>query len=271
MEIEGLVYYAERLATPHVSALLNNVCQQFTCNTHWVQTSYHPYGADRTIVAAPLDDKLWLPYVDVSAIGEATLGEYTWHVSSEIPTSQHGYVGRVRIEAIVSPTIDITNGTAAYLSEDGSMPGFLCWAEPYELADGSTCYRVRTSTGVIWLRAEDKKQSLVELLYGQAPLTGSRAQVLHLAESFSFAPKLGHDANAGLWDGFGTHDESGREWRVEHSELNFSASLRLRASGRHNEHLRTLPTTVLHPPYEAIWQPTGQFSLGVPITLTVNR
>ncbi|HEU5122294.1 MAG TPA: hypothetical protein VFT59_05625 [Candidatus Saccharimonadales bacterium] len=273
MKIDMIGDYARRMVLPHVQAFLYQLHQQFTCGLEWTKTSTHPFGSTETISAAPLDDKLWLPFVMPSATGEVALSEYMWQLSSEIPPQQFGKpgkAGRIRLETGVSAAIDIFKGIPQYLSEDGSMPGFLCWAERCELQDGSVCYRLQTNAGLLWLR-QPSESGLVALFYDQDPPWRGQPTVIHLAETFCYYPRLLHHMMSGPWSGFEARDESGRVWRIDPSELAFSAHCRLRAVGRYNDRLKTRPITILKPPYEAIWQPNGYHEFGLPLQLDVSR
>lgn len=271
MEIETIGDYAKAMALPHVQAFLFQLHQQFTCELNWTKTSSHPYGSTQTIAAAPLDEGLWLRYLMPSAIGEVSFGEYMWHVSSEIPGPRQfgepSKVGRVRLETSVFAAIDIPKGTPEYLSDDGSIPGFLCWAERCELQDGNACYRLQTNAGLLWLR-QPSAISLVTLFYDQDPPVQGQPTVVHLAETFYHNPRLLHYVMSGPWTGFETRDESGRIWTIGPSELEFSASCRLRVVGRCNDRLKMRTITVVEPPYEAIWQPAGYRRIGLPLQLT---
>ena len=271
MEIEGLSDYAMRMASPHVSGFLYQLHLYFTCGRRWTRTAYHLFGSDQAILAAPVDEEAYLSYILPDINGNIALGEYTWYGSSKLPPRQRQPTGRVNLKAAVSALIDIPKGTDAYLSEDGNMPGFLCWAEAYPLSDESKCYRIQTTGGgALWLLPHGAKADIMELFDMPRLPYGNRAQVVHLAEASCYMPHLQQTMlGNGPWSGFESRDESGRIWRIEKNSLSFSATMRLKVR-KYNERLRTLPTAVLQPPYRVIWQPEVCLRFGIPLTLTAK-
>lgn len=270
MKIERVEDYAKRMVLPHVQDFLHQLHRQFTCGLLWTRTTSEWFSSTQTITAAPLGEESWLHYLTPSAGGEALLGEYAWHIASSTPGPRQfgkpGKIGSIRLETSVHATIDIPRGTPKYLSEDGSLPGFLCWAERFRLHDGSVCYRLETSAGLLWLRPFSET-SLVTLFYEQDLPVQGKPTVVHVAQTSCYMTRLLQYAH-GPWTGFESRDESGRVWKVGPSDLEFSAGCRLNVMGGYNDRLRTRPITVLQPPYDAIWQPDGRLGFGLPLRLT---
>lgn len=274
LEIETAGDYAMRIVLPHVQAFLYRLHEQFTCGLEWTKVTSRPYAPTQSITAAPLDVKRWSPYVRPHALGEALLGEYAWQVASDSfgvrQLGEPGRTGHVRLNANVFADIDVLKGTPEYLSKDGSMPGFLCRAERCVLEDGSVCYRLNTSVGMLWLR-QATDQGLGAPFCDQDPPLRGEPIVVHLAETSCYRPRLLHYIFSGPWTNFRTRDESGRVWTIGESKLDFEAICRLRAVGCYDDRLRERPITVLHPPYDGLWQPDGYEGFGIPLDFAVSK
>jgi len=269
MKIVEAPEYAPGVALAFVRALLVQTNELYGCGPSWNRQDKTPLGEQRvTLEDEALSAETWHPYILADAAGDAVLGESSWMLSSNYPAQQYGPGGYVTLIANVSARLYLNHGTPNPMSEDGTVPGFLCRGDEHVLVDGTSCYSLRTTAGLLWLRPVSRGKSLFTLFARQDPPKAGLGKILHLAETSCDLRELRRFAND-PWTGFTTRDRSGRAWEIRDSRLDFSATLGLRALGRYNDRLLARSAIRLEPPYEAIWQPGEQSDFGVPLELRV--
>lgn len=255
MRFETAGYLAKRMLLPHIQGFLFQMHRQFSCELEWKRLHLDQFVPDETIMAAPLENAQ--PHLGLSVNGTVSDGRHTWYFSDFLPPEQAGNIGCISLRAEVSTRIEV-GGAPVWLSADN---GFLCWAEPVALDDGTECYRLNTNNGVLWFRTKASKD-LESSLYKQTLPGVGRSVLVHLAESFCSLPDLVDKP----WTHFEARDKSGMRWRIRESVLDFG--VRLCFSGvAGSVCLKDRDSTLIPPPYDVVWQPDGQNGIGVSMLL----
>jgi len=275
----GIVSYLGAKVTPFVANRLHEIGEVYTCRSPWQKNTSR---SSIVLQPAPLPASATYDFgygrrtgaamtVDVRA--EATLGEYIRVFNDYYGVRQGEKTGVVSLESSMTVLFAVEKGTPKpFQLPNGDIgKGTLCWAEHYQLPDGTSCICLKQFTGDLWLRSAElgqpKRQLDIMLWKDYSSLRWRGYQVVHLADEVSYD----YSANETPWDYLATKDESGRTWGIMKSKLSFGGSLRLEVVGRYNDRLNQRSCLTLTPPYEAVWSPkvTDQLPerLYIPFTL----
>jgi hypothetical protein len=164
--------------------------------------------------------------------------------------------GNVKFEARLDAFMSISKGLDLFDRTEDGRQRFLCWADEYELAGGSTCFRLNTSAGLLWVRGADQNEIGTRMLHRgiineDTPPKCKGPAVVELTE-YDFSRSIGGKPfnEQAPWDGMRSKDSTGRQWYIEKGGLSLYCTLRLNVVGRYNDRLKGRPRHVVKQPYQ---------------------
>ena len=246
---------------PEVADALYEVCQEFDCDLRWSRDSRSQPGTYEEFCAEPLFPDRVIPYgLRAHVSTNAWYGEYQWQRVMRGARFERGKPeGYVKFNANLHARMGIPKGCPVEPA-GGAAKGFLCWASEYQLADGTTCFRLNTNAGILWVRGAEqnapRKQMLqTGLTREDGELVPKGSTVVQLAE-YSFCYTIGEQFSRECTplDWMTSVDSGGRQWHIVKDRLSLDCSLRLDVVGRYNDRLRDRTRRKLHLPYETVWE-----------------
>lgn len=253
------------------------VCQEFNCDLHWTRDSRNEPGSVEGFYAAPIIPSYSEPYgTKVNVSTGIWYGEYQWERSMRGASLNRGRrEGYVKFNVNFDVFMNIPKGLDLFDKTDDGKQRFLCWADEYELADGSTCFRLNTNAGFLWMRGADHNGIGTHMLHTgianrDAPPKPKGHSVVELVE-YNFHRPIGGEPfyEQAPWDGMKSKDPTGRSWHIVRGSLSLYCALRLNVAGRYNDRLKSRPRHAIQRPYQTVWEPLveGDNKLIVPLDL----
>lgn len=254
--------YVTEALLPEVADALYAVCQEFGCDLRWTRDSRERPGTPEEFHAEPITPNYPTPYGTKSNVRTTIrYGEYYWHRSMRGASLIRGLPeGYVEFKANLDAFMSIPRGLDLFDKTDDGRQRFLCWADKYELTDGSTCFRLNTNAGFLWVRGADQNGIGTHMLHSgvadeDTPPKPMGPAVVELVE-YNFCRNIGGKPfyEQVPWDEMMSKDFTGRQWRIENGGLSLYCTLRLNVVGRYNDRLKDRPRQAVEWPYQTAWE-----------------
>ncbi|HET9411648.1 MAG TPA: hypothetical protein VFO38_02270 [Candidatus Saccharimonadales bacterium] len=253
-----------------VADVLYRAGEKFGCKGPWTRDSRKTPGALEAFDAQPLFSGYSVPFGLSSHVStNIWFGESRWLECMRGADFQQGKPeGYIEFTASLQARMSVSKG---YLLDtvDG-VRQFLCWASEYQLPDGTTCFRLNTPVGLLWVRGAEqqapRKRSLQYALMAEAAQIVSKGSKVVRLEEYNFGYKVGalFPNEHTPWDGMSCVDGEERVWHILPGSLSLDCLLRLDTVGRENIRLRDRQQHVLELPYQTVWErSTGSSAWGL--------
>jgi hypothetical protein len=247
---------------PVVADELYAICQEFGCDLRWVRDSRDKPGAIEEFHAVPIIPSHSSPYgTKMNVVSDIWYGEFQWKRLMRGASLDRGRPeGYVKLRASLDAFMSVSKGLDLFDKTDDGMQRFLCWADEYELADGSVCFRLNTNAGFLWVRGADHNGIGTCMLHmgiadEDSPPRPKGHSVVELVE-YNFCRNIGGEPfyEQTPWEGMKSKDSTGRQWHIVKDSLSLYCALRLNVVGRYNDRLKDRPRHVVQRPYQTSWE-----------------
>lgn len=243
-----------------VADVLYRAGETFGCKGPWMRDSRKTPGTLEAFDAQPLFPGYSVPFgLSPHVTTDIWSGESRWRECMRGADFKQGrQESYIEFTANLQARMSVSKGFI--LGTVDGMRQFLCWAGEYQLPDGTTCFRLSTPVGLLWVRGAEqqapRKRSLQYALTDEAAqIVPKGSAVVQLAE-YNFGYKVGalFPNEHAPWDGMSCVDDNERVWHILPGSLSLDCLLRLDTVGRENIRLRDRKWHALELPYQMVWE-----------------
>ncbi|HEX6258926.1 MAG TPA: hypothetical protein VFZ48_05600, partial [Candidatus Saccharimonadales bacterium] len=143
---------------PLVRDELYNLVEDFDCDQRWTRDSPETPGTLEELRAEPLIPDYADPYgIRTSLATDVDYGESKWRKFMRGASRERGrQEAYVKFRAGMDVRFSLVKGLDLFDNSQDGRKRFLCWADEFELSDGTTCFRLNHGPGFLWIRGADQ-------------------------------------------------------------------------------------------------------------------